>query len=196
MQAKMTIKSIGLTALSAVLLATLVYVGFKQLNRSHGEARNATAITIDAALDTSPVVVIGKVVDAEGKPRNLRRDSIDPAKEDQSVSVPGTDYVVEVSKVLKGDVKPNSSINVAVPGGNYKGVKASLRATLIQGEEYVFALAKSPSGPTSYYGMIEPYIFQLKNNKVVAITNDSQVKSAFQETSLTEAELVQKLTTK
>ncbi|WP_223066896.1 hypothetical protein [Paenibacillus caui] len=193
MQAK-AIKSIGLTALAAVLLATLAYTGFKQLNRSHGETRNATAVTIDAALDTSPVVVIGKVINGEGKPRNLRRDSVDPTKEDQSVSVPGTDYVVKVSKVLKGDLKPNSNINVAVPGGSYKGETSSLRATLVQGEEYVFALAKSPSGPTSYYGMIEPYIFQLKNNKVVAIINDNKIKSAFKETNISEAELINKLT--
>lgn len=152
-------RNIGLTVLSAVVLATVVYFGTEQLNKSNSrEARSATALTIEAAVDTSPVVVIGKVV-KEGETRNLRRDSIDPTKEDRNVSVPGTDYIVEVSKVLKGDLEPNTQINVAVPGGSYKGEKASLRATLIQEEEYVFALAKSPSGPQNYYGMIEPYIF-------------------------------------
>lgn len=192
MQAKM-MKSIGLTALLAVVLATLAYIIFTQFNGSHGTERHATAVTIDTALDTSPVVVIGRVADAEGKARNLRRDATDPTKEDQSVRVPGTDYVVEVSKVLKGAVEPNSKINVAVPGGSYKGEKATLRATLVQGEEYVFALAPSPSGPTSYYGMIEPYIFQLKGNKVIAIINDDQIKSAFKESILSEAELINKL---
>lgn len=185
--------SIGFTVIIAVLLATVLFFGFSKWNWSHGETKYATASTIDVALDTSPVVVIGRVVDAEGKTRNLRRDSTDPTKEDSSIIVPGTDYAVEIRKVLKGDVKPGNSINVAVPRGSYRGEKAALRATLVQGEEYVFALAHSPSGPANFYGMIEPYIFQLKGNKAVAITNDDKIKSDFRETEITEAELTDML---
>ncbi|GGD47477.1 hypothetical protein [Paenibacillus nasutitermitis] len=189
------VKSYGITVLAAIFAATLFYFVYLQVNRSsQGEARRATANNIDMALDTSPVVVIGRVIDDQGITRNLRRDSTDPTKEDQTVSVPGTDYKVEVIKVLKGEVQPNSQINVAVPGGTYKGESAKLQATLAKNGEYIFALAPSPSGPASYFGMIEPYIFQLKNNKVMAVTNDNQVKSAFQETNLTEADLDQKFT--
>ena len=41
--------------------------------------------------------------------------------------------------------------------------------------------------------MIDPYIFQLKQNKVIAVTDGDQVKAPFQETSLTVAELERKL---
>ncbi len=187
------IKSYTLTILAAFVAATLVYFVYAQVSgSSDGEVRRATANTIDLAIETSPVVVIGTIIDDKGITRNLRRDSVDPTKEDQNVSVPGTDYAVEVTKVLKGDVEPNSKINVAVPGGNYKGETTPLQATLTKNGEYIFALAPSPSGPSSYYGMIEPYIFQLKNNKVVAITNDDTIKADFQEVNLTEAELTQK----
>ncbi|MDQ0917034.1 hypothetical protein QFZ78_003294 [Paenibacillus sp. V4I5] len=40
--------------------------------------------------------------------------------------------------------------------------------------------------------MIEPYIFQLKNNKVAAITNDEKIKADFKEMNMTVEELTQK----
>lgn len=97
------IKSYALTILAAFVAATLVYFVYAQVSgSSNGEVRRATANNIDLAIETSPVVVIGKIIDDKGTTRNLRRDSVDPTKEDQNVSVPGTDYAVEVTKVLKG----------------------------------------------------------------------------------------------
>ena len=187
------IKRYVLTALAALPAAALLYFVYVQVSgSSHGEVRKATANTIDIALESSPVVVIGKVTDDKGTPRNLRRDSVDPAKEDRNVIVPGTDYDVEVIQVLKGNVEPNSKIKVAVPGGSYQGKTARLQATLKKDEAYIFALAPSSSGPANYYGLIEPYIFQLKNNKVVAVTNDDQIKANFREEPMTEADLIRK----
>ncbi|MDQ0917035.1 hypothetical protein [Paenibacillus sp. V4I5] len=88
-----------------------------------------------------------KVIDDKGTTRNLRRDSVDPTNEDQTGSVPGIDYAVEVTTVLKGNVEPNSKIKVAVPGGSYKGKTDKLQATLTKNGEYIFALAPSPSNP-------------------------------------------------
>lgn len=113
----------------------------------------------------------------EGKARNLRRNSTDPSKEHSSRVVPGTDYTVAVAKVLKGTIESNSEIKVAVGGGSYKGKKANLRATLIENEEYIFALAPSGSGHPNYYGLIEPFIFQVKNNKIEAVNNIDKYKA-------------------
>lgn len=83
------IKSYALTILAAFVAATLVYFVYAQVSgSSNGEVRRATANNIDLAIETSPVVVIGKIIDDKGTTRNLRRDSVDPTKEDQNVSVP------------------------------------------------------------------------------------------------------------
>jgi len=103
------------------------------------------------------------------------------------VQASGSGYKIEVIQVLKGDVNGNRHIQVAVPGG---------KRVLANNEEYVFALAPSLSGPPNFYGMIDPFIFQIKNNKVTAITDDAQVKAAFQETSMSVAELASKLAVK
>lgn len=51
-------------------------------------------------MEASPVVVLGKVID-DGEPRNLRRDNVDPTKENPDVVVPGTNYRIEVIEVIK-----------------------------------------------------------------------------------------------
>ncbi len=91
-----------------------------------------------------PVVVMGRATDGKGEPRNLRRGVMDPTKEYANVIVPGTEYNVTVTKVLKGNVKPDSFIKIDIGGGSYK---------------------------IHYYGIIEPFIYQLKDNRVVAVSN-------------------------
>ncbi|WP_135555124.1 hypothetical protein [Paenibacillus cymbidii] len=155
----------GMAALAVAMVAVLVYWGYDRVNRaSPGETKKATTDNVETALGISPIAVIGKVAQASG-----------------------TGYKIEVIQVLKGDVKGNRSIQVAVPGG--PGILAN-------NEEYVFALAPSLSGPPNFYGMIDPFIFQIKNNKVAAITNDAQVAAAFQETNMSVAELASKLAAK
>lgn len=56
------------------------------------------------------------------------------------------------------------SLLLAIIG--YKEKKANLRATLKKNEEYIFTLAPSGSGHPNYYGLIEPFIFQMKKNKI------------------------------
>ncbi|WP_054957896.1 hypothetical protein [Paenibacillus dakarensis] len=187
------VKSYLITILGAFTFATLLFFFYTEINESsHGAVKEATTNNIDLAFESSPVVVIGKIISDSGTTRNLRRDSVDPTKEDNTVSVPGTDYDVEVVQVLKGNVEVNSKIKVAVPGGDYKGVSAPLQASLTNNEEYIFTLAPSPSSPSSYFGMIEPFIFQLRDNMVVAITNNEKIKAEFQEVNLTEADIIQK----
>lgn len=150
-------RSLALTILAAFLVASVVFfvfTNFKARTSSHGD--EAIAVDIDMAIASSPVVVMGRVID-EGKARNLRRDSTDSSKEHPSLVVPGTDYTVAVTKVLKGTIESNSEIKVAVGGGSYKGKKANLRATLIENEEYIFTLATLGSGHPNYYGLIEPF---------------------------------------
>lgn len=185
-------RSIFVTAIAAILLASAAFFIFQMLNnKTHVDGDEAIATDIDVAIQNSQVVVMGKVLD-DGKGRNLRRDSKDPSKEDSEVVVPGTDYTVLVTKVLKGSVEPNSQIKVAVGGGDYKGKKSKLRASVKNDEEYLFTLATAGAGHPNYYGIIEPFIYQIKNNKVVAISNIEKYKVAFQETNITEEELFSK----
>ncbi|GGD47484.1 hypothetical protein [Paenibacillus nasutitermitis] len=120
----------------------------------------------------------------------MRRNATDPTKGDTNVVVPGTDYNVTVTKVLKGNLETGSQIKNAVGGGAYKKEKAPLRATLLAGEEYIFTIAPSGAGGPHYYGIIEPFIYQLKDNRVVAVSNIEKYKSAFQETQISEAEFM------
>jgi len=152
----------GMAALAIAMVAVLVYWGYDRVSRSSsGEAKKASTDNIETALGISPVALIGRIVQASG-----------------------SGYTVEVTQLLKGDVKGNGRIHVAVPEGP-RG--------LANNEEYVFALAPSFSGPANFYGMIDPFIFQIANNRVTAFTNDAQIKAAFRETSMSVAELASKL---
>lgn len=96
------------------------------------------------------------------------------------------ELAVEVVSVVKGSV-PERSIRVDIPKG--------LRAKLAPGDTYVFALAPSMSGSNRYYGMIEPYIFQLKANKTTAISNDPAAMAEFRESEMSEDEWRTRYTT-
>ncbi|WP_221469331.1 hypothetical protein [Cohnella nanjingensis] len=93
-----------------------------------------------------------------------------------------------MTKVLKGDLEPGSQIKIAAGGGTYKTEKASLRATLLAGEKYIFTIAPNGADAPHYYGIIEPFIYQIKDNRVVAVSNIEKYKSTFQATKISEAE--------
>lgn len=175
-----------------VLVVVVLFVIRLLSNNTHVVVDEAFATDIEVAIQSSPIVVVGKVLDDEGKTRNLRRDSADPSKEDSSVIVPGTDYPVLITKVLKGALELDASIQIAVPGGSYKGKKKKMSATVRKDEEYLFMLAPSGMGPPFYYGIIEPSIYQFKDGKLVAVSNIEKYKTAFQEPSITEEELFER----
>ncbi|HEY4391296.1 MAG TPA: hypothetical protein VGN02_08085 [Paenibacillus sp.] len=186
-------KSIALTALVAACLATVLFFGISYMKgKTIVDIDEAIAINIDMAIDNAPIVITGTLTDGNGEPRNLRRDSEDPTKEDAKVIIPGTDYNVTVTKVLKGNLAPGDQIKIAVGGGTYKAERAPLRATLLKGEEYIFTIAPSGAGSPHYYGIIEPFIYQLKGNRIIAVSNIEKYKSAFQETQISETEFMSK----
>jgi hypothetical protein len=187
------IRSLGMMTGGVLVLAVIVFLVIEFFsNRTHVVVDEAIATDIEVAIQNSQIVVVGIVLDDKGEARNLRRDSADPSEEDSSVIVPGTDYPVLVTKVLKGSLEPDASIQIAVPGGSYKGKKSKLRATLNKDEEYLFMLAPSGMGHPHYFGIIEPSIYQFKDGKLVAISNVEKYKSAFQESSITEEELFER----
>ncbi|MFC3802425.1 hypothetical protein [Cohnella sp. GCM10012308] len=186
-------RSLGLTALVAIVLATVLFYGLSYMNnRTHTDQDEAIATNIEVAILNAPLVITGKVIDGKGEPRNLRRDVSDPTKENQEVVVPGTDYRVLVSKVLKGELMAGDEIKIAIGGGNYRNAKAPLRATLVAGEEYIFTIAQSGAGGPNYYGIIEPFIYQLKEGRIIAVSNIEKYKNAFQETAMSEEEFYSK----
>lgn len=186
-------KSITITAIAAALLATFLFYGITYIKgRTDVDIDEAIATNIDVAIANVPIVIMGKVTDDKGETRNLRRDVTDPTKEDANVIVPGTDYNVTVTRVLKGDLETGSQIKIAIGGGTYKSAKEPLRATVLAGEEYIFTIAPSGAGAPHYYGIIEPFIYQLKDKRVVAISNIERYKAAFQETEISEAEFISK----
>lgn len=152
------IQRLTLTAFAGLIAIALLYLAYQQLCTG-GEGKRATAANLETALGVSPVAVIGKVV-------------------------PGAKYRIEVTKVLKGNVKPGSNLQVNVKRGDSKA------AVLREGESYIFALAPSSKSVSSYYGMIEPFIFQWSDDRIVAVTNDLKLKDDFEVSALTEAELI------
>ncbi|MFD0713866.1 hypothetical protein [Paenibacillus sp. GCM10027626] len=155
--------------IAALLIIALVYFVFTSLNAStSSSADEAIATDIDMALSTSPVVIKGLVTD--------------------NGSASGTEYTVEVTDVFKGELKAADRIRVVIGGK-----KNNPRATLHKNEHYLFAVAPSSSGQSKYYGLIEPFIFQLQNDTLIAINNEEKYKSAFKESKMTEEELLAKL---
>ncbi|WP_143106666.1 hypothetical protein [Cohnella sp. OV330] len=117
-------RSLSLTAIVALILATVLFYGQSFIsNRTNSGRDEAIATNIDVAILNAPIVITGRVVDG--------------------VAVSGTNYRILVSKALKGDLAVGSEISVAVSGGSLGKVKAPLLATLVVGEEYIFTLAQS-----------------------------------------------------
>lgn len=186
-------KGMVITVIVAAICATLLYYGIDYMKgRTTTHSDEAIATNIDQAILNAPIVIMGIVADGKGEPRNLRRDLTDPTKEDARVVVPGTDYNVTVTQVLKGNLEIGSRMKIAIGGGNHKSKKAPLRATVLAGVEYIFTIAPSSSGAQQYYGIIEPFIYQFKDNRVVAISNIEKYKAAFQETEISEADFLDK----
>lgn len=90
-------------------------------------------ISDQALADQSPVSVQGRIVGVESAPVSGR---------------PSTDYLVEVERVLKGDL-PGSTVVVRVPGGvgsNGLGLKIWGAPEFVEGEEAVLFLAPAQDG--------------------------------------------------
>lgn len=186
-------RSMTITVIVAALLATLLFYGVTYMKgRTATHSDEAIATNIDQAILNAPIVITGIVTDGKGETRNLRRDSTDPTKEDANVVVPGTDYNVTVTKVLKGNLKTGSQIKIAIGGGTYKSEKAPLRRRYSKGKNTFLPSRLVARGAPQYYGIIEPFIYQLKDNRVVAISNIEKYKTAFQETEISEAEFLSK----
>lgn len=161
--AKSGVQRMGAAALLAVVLIGLLLIGYSLLNHPQETEKRATTDSIIYAIETSPVTVAGTVAD-------VKRSQVD----------------ISVNHVIRGNLEPAAIIQVTVP--DVKTVKAGLK----KGEEYIFALAPSLSDPVRYYGMIEPFIFQLKDGHAIAITGDSELKAAFRDTKVTVEELAEK----
>jgi hypothetical protein len=147
---------------------------------------------LETLIDMSAVVVKGTVQD-NGTPRNLRRDKVDPRKEAE-VIVPGTDYTVSVTEVLKGDVKGSEGIKVAISGGSYKGKTEKLKANIHRNREYYFFLLPSSMGAPYYFGSAEPFIFEITNGMAKAVSSDMDYQKVFMDFELNELVFKNKVT--
>jgi hypothetical protein len=74
-----------------------------------------------------------------------------------------THYTIQVSEQLKGD--PSGSVEVAIPGGEVKGLRQSFSGApvLNQGEEYVLLLWTANGAPTQVIGLTQG-LFSLPRN--------------------------------
>lgn len=178
-----TKRGLLLTIFSAFVLSALLLHLMGKFQRTITDGDENIAFTVESAMEASPVVVLGKVID-NGEPRNLRRDNVDPTKEHPDVVVPGTNYSIEVIEVIKSPFQVSDIIKVAINGGEYKKVKTPIRASFQKNKEYLFTLAPSASGNPQYYGLIEPFVFEFKNNKLVAVNNEVHYKEAFKEKNI------------
>ncbi|HSF41625.1 MAG TPA: matrixin family metalloprotease [Thermoanaerobaculia bacterium] len=98
-----------------------------------GGATTYQMISDQALADQAPVSVQGRIVGVESAPVSGR---------------PSTDYLVEVERVLKGDL-PGSTVVVRVPGGvgaNGLGLKVWGAPEFAEGEEAVLFLAPTQDG--------------------------------------------------
>lgn len=123
---------------------------------------------IESLAQSSTVIVNGTVLD-ETEPTNLRSDPNDPNKEAHKIT-PGTYHTIYINEILAGDID-HKKIKVAVTGGFYKGVQADPQVDLKADHDYIFFLNISSEGHPYYFGSSEPYIFEINNDQVKAISN-------------------------
>ncbi len=178
-------------ALFVLLFVMLAYGLFSLYTNSvHVTESEAVASNIEK-LATSPVIVKGTVED-DGRGVNLRRDPQNP-KEESAEVIPGTEYKVNVTQVLKGDVQQGEQIFVSVQGGNYKGKSKPLKSNVNAEDSYVFFLFNAAQGKPHYYDGIQPNIFEEKENKMRAVTNVKKYKNIFEDNNLPRNEFLTKL---
>ncbi|NGP46827.1 hypothetical protein G4V62_18475 [Bacillaceae bacterium SIJ1] len=121
----------------------------------------------------------------EGEGVNLNRNPNHPEKEDGTVTV-GTEYQVNVTNVLKGDVT-QEEVFVSVQGGSYENQKAPLKSTLEKGKTYLFFLFAAAQGPPHYYDGIQPNIFEISKDQIELVTNVEQYRQTFQDEHLSKS---------
>lgn len=143
---------------------------FSKLGPQHIINDVAYVPNIETLSQTSSIIIKGTVLD-ETEPTNLNRNTEDPTKEGRKIT-PGTYHSVIIDEVLVGEnVEMNDEIKVAVQGGSYKSVTSKIEADLKTDHSYIFFLNKSSQGYPYFYGAGEPYIFEIENDHIKAVSN-------------------------
>lgn len=139
------------------LFAVLFFYSYDQMFGDHTQsAKQAKAVTFEQVLDSSPIIVIGTIVGAQGKET----------------------AIVQVNQVVKGALFRNEEIIVALT----KQTKHVLGTK----DEYLFALAPSvksisPSDDhNTYYGMMNPFLFQWHDTIIRAVSSDPRIQQNIQ----------------
>jgi hypothetical protein len=141
------------------------------------------ALALAAPLAVSATTLQYLSVDAMvAKSTQIVRATVAPASSFQRGAMIYTNYQLTVTSTLKGT--PAASLQVAVPGGDYRGMHQSVSGAPVftAGQEYVVFVWTGPSG-TSYVIGLGQGVFQVQTNSsgVVVLTRgpvDAQVLDA------------------
>lgn len=170
------------------IIAFLLWMLFNPNTNTHSDI--AYVPNIDMLTDSSTIVIKGTVLD-EVEEANLQRNPEDPSKESRSIT-PGKYHSVVIDEVLAGSIDEKDKIKIAVTGGSYKGVKSEVQADLKNGHSYVFFLNTSSRGQPYYFGAGEPYIFEIEDNKIKAVSN-LKYEEIFEDNNISEQALLDKI---
>lgn len=143
--------------------------------------------SIDALTKDAQVVVVGRVL-GKGGTRNLARDPQDHSKEATDRKVMSQEYTFAVETYLKGSGE--SKIDIVYPETTTLSTGLAItepESSLEAGQRYVLFLNKGEG----YYGVGQPWQFQLANGKANAKAYNAEHVKSFQ--GLAEADLIQQI---
>jgi len=144
--------------------------------------------TIEGLANDAPVIVVGEVI-SKGGSRNLARNPADPTQEADDHKTMSQEYYFQVEHYLKGSGE--SQILIVYPAYTIRSDGTEFEAPelpLQLGGRYILFLAKNNNNNT-YYGIGEPWQFQLVDGRAEARAYDDRHAAPFK--GLTEADLVE-----